>query len=136
MNRVTEFCRARTRRKIVAIKGAPGFARPVIERAGLERDDVQACLLVGGSTLAPQVREAVRGFFPHARVLTHADADGTQMAVARGAVAYGLARRGQGLKIGGGSARGYFFRSPTGKWRCAIVDWRLLLDHWVGWDEG
>ncbi len=30
------------------------------------------------------------------------------LAVARGAVAYGLARRGQGLKIGGGSARGYF----------------------------
>ena len=31
-----------------------------------------------------------------------------ELAVARGAVAYGLARRGQGLKIGGGSARGYF----------------------------
>jgi len=30
------------------------------------------------------------------------------LAVARGAVAYGLARRGQGLKIGGGAARGYF----------------------------
>lgn len=30
------------------------------------------------------------------------------LAVARGAVAYGLARRGQGLKIGGGSARSYF----------------------------
>lgn len=30
------------------------------------------------------------------------------LAVARGAVAYGLARRGQGLRIGGGSARGYF----------------------------
>ena len=29
------------------------------------------------------------------------------LAVARGAVAYGLARRGQGLKIGGGSARSY-----------------------------
>ena len=32
------------------------------------------------------------------------------LAVARGAVAYGLARRGQGLKIGGGSARSYFLR--------------------------
>lgn len=30
------------------------------------------------------------------------------LAVARGAVAYGLARRGRGLRIGGGSARGYF----------------------------
>ncbi|MGV8040233.1 MAG: Hsp70 family protein [Thermoanaerobaculaceae bacterium] len=70
-----------------------------LERAGLERDDVQACLLVGGSTLAPQVREAVRGFFPHARVLTHADADGTQMAVARGAAwhALALAVTGRGI---------------------------------------
>jgi molecular chaperone DnaK (HSP70) len=32
------------------------------------------------------------------------------LAVARGAVAYGLARRGQGLKIGGGSARSYVLR--------------------------
>jgi len=32
------------------------------------------------------------------------------MAVARGAVAYGMARRGQGLRIGGGSARSYFLR--------------------------
>jgi len=32
------------------------------------------------------------------------------LAVARGAVAYGLARRGHGLKIGGGSARSYFLR--------------------------
>ncbi|MBL8251758.1 MAG: Hsp70 family protein, partial [Candidatus Competibacter sp.] len=30
------------------------------------------------------------------------------LAVARGAVAYGLARRGQGVRIGGGSARSYF----------------------------
>ena len=31
-----------------------------------------------------------------------------ELAVARGAVAYGLARRGVGLKIGGGSARSYY----------------------------
>lgn len=30
------------------------------------------------------------------------------LAVAKGAVAYGLARRGQGIRIGGGSARSYF----------------------------
>ncbi|NLH10488.1 MAG: Hsp70 family protein, partial [Holophagae bacterium] len=70
-----------------------------LERAGLERDDVQACLLVGGSTLAPQVREAVGGFFPHARVLTYATADDTQMAVARGAAwhALALAVNGRGI---------------------------------------
>ena len=36
------------------------------------------------------------------------------LAVARGAVAYGLARRGQGLKIGGGSARGYVLLVEAG----------------------
>jgi molecular chaperone DnaK (HSP70) len=34
--------------------------------------------------------------------------DQPSLAVARGAVAYGLARRGQGVRIGGGSARSYF----------------------------
>jgi molecular chaperone DnaK (HSP70) len=34
--------------------------------------------------------------------------DDPMLAVARGAVAYGMARRGQGLRIGGGSARSYF----------------------------
>jgi molecular chaperone DnaK (HSP70) len=39
------------------------------------------------------------------RVLPHADPD---LAVARGAVAYALARRGIGRRIGGGSPRGYY----------------------------
>ncbi len=33
MPAVTRFCTPRLRRKVLAIKGAPGFARPVIERA-------------------------------------------------------------------------------------------------------
>lgn len=37
------------------------------------------------------------------------------LAVARGAVAYGLARWGQGLKIGGGSARSYFLLVDSGR---------------------
>ena len=40
--------------------------------------------------------------------LSRLDNPEPELAVARGAVAYGLARRGRGLKIGGGSARGYF----------------------------
>ncbi len=36
------------------------------------------------------------------------DNDAPELAVARGAVAYGLARRGVGLRIGGGSPRSYF----------------------------
>ncbi|AKF11056.1 Chaperone protein DnaK [Sandaracinus amylolyticus] len=38
--------------------------------------------------------------------------DDPELAVARGAVAYGLARRGVGLRIGGGSARSYFLLLP------------------------
>ena len=42
------------------------------------------------------------------------------LAVARGAVAYGLARRGKGLKIGGGSARSYFLQLDSQQARQAI----------------
>lgn len=46
------------------------------------------------------------------RLLANPDPD---LAVARGAVAYALARSGQGLKIGGGSARSYFLRIDAGE---------------------
>jgi len=39
--------------------------------------------------------------------------DAPELAVARGAVAYGLARRGIGLRIGGGSPRTYFLALPA-----------------------
>jgi molecular chaperone DnaK (HSP70) len=42
---------------------------------------------------------------PNARVLEGADLD---LAVARGAAAYGLARRGRGVRIRGGTARAYY----------------------------
>lgn len=38
-----------------------------------------------------------------------------ELAVARGAVAYGLARRGVGVRIGGGSARSYYLLLDEGK---------------------
>ncbi|MDQ3038015.1 MAG: molecular chaperone DnaK, partial [Myxococcota bacterium] len=40
------------------------------------------------------------------------DNEEPELAVARGAVAYGLARRGVGMRIGGGSARSYFLLLP------------------------
>lgn len=40
------------------------------------------------------------------------DNDEPELAVARGAVAYGLSRRGFGMRIGGGSARSYFLLLP------------------------
>jgi molecular chaperone DnaK (HSP70) len=70
-----------------------------LDRAGLGADEVDLCLLVGGSTLIPQIPEAVAEFFPKARQLRFDDADLTQTAVARGAAwqALSLALYGRGI---------------------------------------
>ena len=47
MPAVTKFCTPRLRRKVLAIKGAPGFARPVIERASSKAKG-RACAACGG----------------------------------------------------------------------------------------
>ena len=62
-----------------------------LERADLEADDIDLCLLVGGSCLIPQVVEAVRGFLRKAEVLTYDTQDALQTAVARGAAYHSLA---------------------------------------------
>jgi molecular chaperone DnaK (HSP70) len=69
-----------------------------------------AVLLNGGVFLARRIADrlldTLRAWGGEAiQELPHADPD---LAVARGAVAYALARRGQGLRIGGGAARGYY----------------------------
>jgi molecular chaperone DnaK (HSP70) len=71
-----------------------------------------AILLNGGVFRAPRLVsrlvEAIEAWgdkSPKLRLLAHADPD---LAVARGAVVYGLARHGKGLRIGGGSPRGYY----------------------------
>ena len=61
-----------------------------LERAGLEPDDVDCCLMVGGSSLIPQVAEAVRRFFRRAQVLRFSDAESTLTAVAQGAAWHAL----------------------------------------------
>lgn len=77
---------------------APGEAGP------------RALLLNGGvfraSRIAARLAQAIEGWGgPPLEVLPHADPD---LAVARGAVAYGLALRGLGLRIEGGAPRGYY----------------------------
>jgi len=115
---------------------APRDARPDRRRAGLvafglpyERDvavtrhvahffarhaaDViapRALLLNGGVFRAARIVDrlvAAVGAWggPPVEVLPHVDPD---LAVARGAVAYALARSGRGVRIGGGAARGYY----------------------------
>src|SRR5258706_8672912 len=55
------------------------------------------------------------------------DADSLQLAVARGAAAYGLARRGIGIRIGSGAARTYYL---------GLADERLLCLVPRGMEEG
>ena len=85
---------------------------------------VDALLLNGGVFLAQLLAErvvAVLKRLGHPCVLlSNSQPD---LAVARGAVKYGLALHGHGIRIGGGSAHGYYvaFESPnTGKRRSAV----------------
>ncbi len=70
-----------------------------LDRSGLGAGDVDYVLMVGGSSLIPQVVTAVRPFFPSAEVLAYPDRDSVQTAVARGAArhALALATTGRGL---------------------------------------
>lgn len=62
-----------------------------LDRAGLEPRDVDYCLMVGGSSLIPQVAAAVRDYFPKGELLAYEDPDDAQTAVARGAAYHSLA---------------------------------------------
>ncbi|HWL84935.1 MAG TPA: Hsp70 family protein, partial [Polyangiaceae bacterium] len=73
---------------------------------------IDAILLNGGVFRAPRITEriaqVVRAWHEDGKepeVLPHPDPD---FGVARGAVAYGLALRGQGVRIQGGAAHGYY----------------------------
>ncbi len=62
-----------------------------LDRSGLAPQDVDYCLMVGGSSLIPQVQDAVKSYFTKARLLTYEDRDSVQVAVARGATYHALA---------------------------------------------
>lgn len=56
-----------------------------LERCGLSEDQIDLCLLVGGSCLIPQVRFDLNECFDKATILSFGNADAMQTAVARGA---------------------------------------------------
>lgn len=62
-----------------------------IVRAHLTPRQVHACLLVGGSSLIPQVVDAVSRYLPDAAILHERDPEIAQGAVARGAALHALA---------------------------------------------
>jgi molecular chaperone DnaK (HSP70) len=134
----TEITREEAERVVLDgfFPAAPRDAKPSARRAGLvafglpyERDVAitrhvasffarhapaaagpRALLLNGGVFRAARIVERLVGAIgawggPPVEVLPHVDPD---LAVARGAVAYARARRGLGVRIGGGTARGYY----------------------------
>lgn len=68
-------------------------------RGRLDRGEIELCLLAGGSSLVPQIADAVAGYFENANILTFANRDDTQTAIAKGAAlhALSLAVRGKPL---------------------------------------
>ena len=70
-------------------------------RSQLSRRQIHACLLVGGSSLIPQVVDAVAAYFPNAALLHERDPQVVQGAVARGAAlhAMSLAMTGRGVIV-------------------------------------
>lgn len=70
-----------------------------LDRARLEPAEIDLVLAVGGSSLIPQVMDALRGYFPRARMLQYEDRKDAQLAVARGASlqALALATSGRGV---------------------------------------
>jgi molecular chaperone DnaK (HSP70) len=99
----------------------PAITRHVAAFVGRHRDvaaeGVSAVLFNGGVMRADRFRTRMaevlaswRGDGGNVRVLAGADPD---LAVARGAATYGLARRGRGVRIRGGTARAYYVGVET-----------------------
>lgn len=70
-----------------------------LQRAKLDKEDIDICLLVGGSSLIPQVQTALMDYLPTAKVCLFDNPLDMQTAVARGAAwhAFYLAVTGQPL---------------------------------------
>lgn len=70
-----------------------------LDRAGLSALAVDVVLLVGGSTLIPQVREAVSGYFSKAKVVGFDDPMEVQLAVSKGAALHAFCLEATGHPV-------------------------------------
>jgi molecular chaperone DnaK len=68
-----------------------GPLQDAIDRAGIAPDQVDLCLLVGGSSLIPQIPAAIGKHLARAEVLTYEERDDVKACVARGAAYHALA---------------------------------------------
>jgi len=70
-----------------------------LDRADKSREEIDFCLMVGGSSLIPRIREAVSEFFPNAKIGGHKDPLDLQLAVARGAAWHAALRSRLGTPL-------------------------------------
>ncbi|MCX7771099.1 MAG: Hsp70 family protein [Proteobacteria bacterium] len=61
-----------------------------VDRAKLDKESIDYCLLVGGSSLIPQVVDAIGDYFKNAKILKYNSKEDTQLAVAKGAAYHAL----------------------------------------------
>ncbi len=73
--------------------------RDALDRAGLSRTDIDGILLVGGSSLIPQIQKAVQTQFPEAHLLLFPDRDRSFSAIARGAALHSFFLHSLGLPL-------------------------------------
>ena len=73
--------------------------RDALRRARLDAGQVDAVLLAGGSSLLPQVQEALSAFFPRAELLRFPEGSRTLSAVARGAALHSFFLHGIGRPL-------------------------------------
>ena len=62
-----------------------------LDRAGVDQQDINFCLAVGGSSLITEVSETLETFFTNAQILTYPRREETKTCVSRGAAAHALA---------------------------------------------
>lgn len=62
-----------------------------LDRAGISPKAVDLCLMVGGSSLIPQVIQALDEYLSNARILSYQDKDSVKECVSRGAARHALA---------------------------------------------
>lgn len=68
-------------------------------RGRLDRSEIDLCLLAGGSSLVPQVADAVAGYFENAKILAFGSREDTQTAIAKGAALHALSMAVRGKPL-------------------------------------
>jgi molecular chaperone DnaK len=70
-----------------------------LNRCGMGRQDIHACLLAGGSSLIPAVAASMKAFLPNAVLLDYPDRESAQTTVSRGAAYHAMALAVSGKSI-------------------------------------